>query len=286
MGAGVTLTLLVGVGHNFLHQKDNWRMYLLDIPLLSSAEFRVSHALSHHMFPNTAMDLEVTMLEPVIFFLTHDKRRRGIADAILYHSILLFGLPFEGMKRVLRWTRGEQRPRPENALPLLHVLLLTVCCLLSDGAWQELSASLLRALSLWAITIATCSYTFLTLGLAAAHHHPRLYHDGDKPLEERDWGLQQLDAVGDRTAVCGSPFLILTTFGDHGLHHLFPTVDHGQLSHLYDVFERTCEEFGVRYRYFSLWEMFSGQHQQMGRSLPRRSDLMSAQKEEAAEGER
>ncbi|KAF0305634.1 Cytochrome b5-related protein [Amphibalanus amphitrite] len=274
--SGVVLALLLGVGHNFLHQRDNWRMYLLDVPLLSSAEFRVSHALSHHMFPNTAMDLEVTLLEPVIFFLTHAKRRRGLADAVVYHFTLLISFFIEGMKRALRWIRGEQRPRPENALPLLHVLLLAGCAGLWGRAHGRPADALLDALGLWTLTVATCGYVFATLGLAAAHHHPRLYHDGDEPVAERDWGLRQLDAVGDRAAVRGSPLLVLTTFGDHGLHHLFPTVDHGQLVHLRGVFDATCAEFGVRYRHFSAWELLRGQHQQMGRTRPRPSDLMAA----------
>ena len=274
VASGLLLSLLLGVAHNFLHQRDNWRMYLLDVSLLSSAEFRVSHALSHHMFPNTAMDLEVTMLEPVVFLLTHAKHRRGVSDAVIYHVTLLLSLFFEGLKRLLRWLRGEQRPRPENALPLVHVLALAACGLLSGR--QTVPDALLGALAMWALTVATCGYAFLTLGLAAAHHHPRLFHDGDRPLQERDWGLRQLDAVGDRTAVRGSPLLALTTFGDHGLHHMFPTVDHGQLRHLYPVFESTCAEFGVHYRYFSAWELLRGQHSQMSRSRPRCSDLMTS----------
>jgi len=67
------LVLTYGTGHNFLHQRDNVRMFYLDLSLFSSAEFRVMHALSHHMFPNTALDLEVTSYEPFLRYLTQEK---------------------------------------------------------------------------------------------------------------------------------------------------------------------------------------------------------------------
>jgi len=85
-----------------------------------------------------------------------------------------------------------------------------------------------------------------------------LFHDGDIPLPSWDWGLQQLDAVAERTAVVGCLPLTLTLFGDHGLHHMFPTVDHSKLAQLYPVFERVCGQFGVRYRYFTMSEMVAG----------------------------
>ena len=51
-----------GVGHNFMHQSDRkaklWR-YAMDLnPGVSSSQFRVTHALSHHMVPNLENDWE------------------------------------------------------------------------------------------------------------------------------------------------------------------------------------------------------------------------------------
>lgn len=42
-------------GHNFLHLRENWRRYYFDLSLNSSYEYRISHAFSHHMFPNTLL---------------------------------------------------------------------------------------------------------------------------------------------------------------------------------------------------------------------------------------
>ena len=49
-----------GVGHNFMHQSDSkagWWRYVMDmVPGISSSEFRVTHALSHHLVTNMAAD--------------------------------------------------------------------------------------------------------------------------------------------------------------------------------------------------------------------------------------
>ena len=50
----------------------------------------------------------------------------------------------------------------------------------------------------------------------------QIYHAGDYPNPSSDWGLWQMDAVRD-VDKSDSLFLVATTFGDHLLHHLFPT---------------------------------------------------------------
>ena len=47
----------MGTGHNFFHQRNNWRAHYFDLSLFSTRYWRVSHALSHHLFPNTLLDL-------------------------------------------------------------------------------------------------------------------------------------------------------------------------------------------------------------------------------------
>jgi len=55
MLAGFALGCTAVGAHNFFHMRDNWRMYYFDLTPLSSAEWRVSHGLSHHLFPNTIL---------------------------------------------------------------------------------------------------------------------------------------------------------------------------------------------------------------------------------------
>lgn len=85
---------------------------------------------------------------------------------------------------------------------------------------------------------------------------------------DRDWGLAQLDTVRERPAVNSSLFAALTNFGYHGLHHLFPAVDHSRLPILYPALKITCEEFRVSFAEYSLLEMYKGQFQQIARNKP------------------
>lgn len=88
-----------------------------------------------------------------------------------------------------------------------------------------------------------------------------------RPKEEMDFGVFQMDAVSDRKDINSSPLLVITHFGDHALHHLFPTIDHGKLKYLYPTFIKTCEEFGVEWRCTSQIETTRGQYLQLARDV-------------------
>lgn len=55
-----------------------------------------------------------------------------------------------------------------------------------------------------------------------------------------------------------SLFMASTSFGNHTLHHLFPTVDHSKLPLLLPAFLETCEEFGVKFEVSTPWQLFKG----------------------------
>lgn len=80
-----------------------------------------------------------------------------------------------------------------------------------------------------------------------------------------DWGIFQLDAVMDRTEIQGI-LLTLTHFGDHALHHLFPTIDHIHLPELQPLLLETCKEFEAVCRECRWWELIKGQFKQLGRA--------------------
>jgi fatty acid desaturase len=86
-----------------------------------------------------------------------------------------------------------------------------------------------------------------------------------------DWGICQIDAVKDRTEINNSKFLVLVTFGDHCLHHMFPTVDHWHLHHLYPVFYETCKEFGITYKPGTVLDLLKGQFLQLAKNEPNRN---------------
>jgi hypothetical protein len=84
-----------------------------------------------------------------------------------------------------------------------------------------------------------------------------------------DFGIFQMDAVIDRIDVKGNQLLTLTQFGEHTLHHMFPTMDHGMLPKLNDIFLETCQEFDAELREYPFYKLIQGQFQQLARTEPR-----------------
>jgi len=252
VAAGLVLAHVCGCAHNFFHKRDNWRMYAFDLSLLSSYEWRISHCISHHCFPNSIADAEVLGLEPVFVFLPmsvseadgrkgehmttpRHKKKRSILLMFFYFVIslpvnaLIFHFSF--IARAREWMRGETCPRPENALVFLELL----------AGYFALSP--FEALIRWSAMHCTASVWFLTTSLVAGtHHHPEMcWHDGDGPPAGGccDFGKAQLAATVDRSDVNGAGLLVRSTmFGDHALHHLFPTVDHSRLGLLAEALVR------------------------------------------------
>lgn len=66
-----------------------------------------------------------------------------------------------------------------------------------------------------------------------------------------------------RVEVTGSLFLVSIAFGDHTLHHLFPTVDHSKLPLLYPAFLETCKQFDQNYTFLRLGYLWKGLYTQM-----------------------
>lgn len=94
--AGIFLHWSVVISHNFFHQKDNWRMYIANLSLISYRDVRVLHALSHHLYTNTYFDLEMSKYEPFLNWLPKKKSRIfSIASAFYSPFIYMAMLPFE-----------------------------------------------------------------------------------------------------------------------------------------------------------------------------------------------
>ena len=70
MLAGFCLIGVFGLGHNFIHQKENWLKHCVFLASGATAtDYRIMHCLSHHIYPNTELDYENASLEPFAYFL-------------------------------------------------------------------------------------------------------------------------------------------------------------------------------------------------------------------------
>lgn len=63
----------------------------------------------------------------------------------------------------------------------------------------------------------------------------------------------------DRREINNNYFRVLTNFGHHALHHLFPTLDHAVLEYLYPVFLNNCEKFRANFRVTTVLDLIIGQ---------------------------
>jgi hypothetical protein len=89
------------------------------------------------------------------------------------------------------------------------------------------------------------SLFFHNISLGAGHHHPLIWHEGDKIVDSMDWGLFQIISVARFETIDKSLLLTSVSFGNHAMHHLLPTVDHSKLPLVFPAYVETCKEFGI-----------------------------------------
>jgi hypothetical protein len=127
-----------------------------------------------------------------------------------------------------------------SPLRLSTSLILSCPSLLSQSLW--LSFIRLNIVYLWS------SWFFHNMSLGTGHHHPLIWHDGDKIPKTIDWGIFQVIAVVRCDEIDQNLLLASTTFGNHILHHLLPSVDHSKLPLVSEVFIQTCREFQINFQ--------------------------------------
>lgn len=143
------------------------------------------------------------------------------------------------------------------------VPLLLPLCVMFCGNFD-----IINVLLMWLFIITVCSCYFGIVGVNTGHHHPILTHEGDE-IKSLDFGIFQMDTIAENSDVKGSHLLVLTHFGEHVLHHLFPSLDHGILPQLNQVFLETCQEFQTELRVYPWYKIFIGQYQQLTRTQTR-----------------
>ncbi|KAI9014324.1 hypothetical protein DFJ74DRAFT_682127 [Hyaloraphidium curvatum] len=272
VAAGAAAGALSTIAHNFGHQAENWRRYYMDLVGSPSRTWRIHHEISHHMYPNSSLDIE-----PVITAYTLgqsfdiDKPRSPNSKAWdMIRLFLVYG--YFGA-----WMPFYLYPIHQKRKELLYYLVFAAM-LLSRRANRALRPllpwGLLETAGLWCLARGVHSAWIAATGLLVGHYSDDTWRQGEERpgMEEiRDFGLFQLETSGDRVELYAPTTdlmlpAVLSTFGDHTLHHLFPTVDHGYHRHLYPVLAQTCNEFGVRFEFRRWSEMLTGAVAQMRRT--------------------
>ncbi|XP_050077689.1 cytochrome b5-related protein-like [Anopheles maculipalpis] len=245
--------------HNFLHQRDNWRMYAFNIAFLSYREWRVSHVISHHLFPNSVLDMEISAFEPFLCYLPWaDLKNSFQRYGSWFYGPFIYGSIFlsEYLKRLMdSFSQGKNRFHLDDLIPFL----------LPAFMYATNPDRITVIFQMWLFVVLIASFFFGLIGLSAGHHHPKALHSGDLFPQDIDFGLYQMATIVERRGVEGSLVKVLTTFGEHYLHHLFPTLDHAILPQLNGVFLATCDEFDVGKRHSSWFSQYIAQNLQLAR---------------------
>lgn len=71
--AGAFMYCQVVIAHNYFHRKDNFRMLWINLSLADFTSWRITHAMSHHLYTNSYYDLEVSFIEPILQYLPRKK---------------------------------------------------------------------------------------------------------------------------------------------------------------------------------------------------------------------
>ncbi|XP_026737179.1 cytochrome b5-related protein-like [Trichoplusia ni] len=268
LGAALTvlnsffLSSLITCAHNYFHRGDNWRMFLFNLGGASYSDWRISHSMSHHLHTNTAQDIELSMLEPFLQFLPHkDKpiwaQMGAFYYPVVYATSLLF-MMFQNFTLSALQHEGKSLTW-QSFIPF------------ALPAWMYFAGGLPLpwTVLIWLITMIPASFFFVLFGLTAGHHSHRNFFEGDVPRSENiDWGLHQLDTIVERIDYAGNHFKSITRFGDHALHHLFPTLDHAELKYLYPTLFEHCEKFESHLKTNTFYEAVISASKQMIRKRP------------------
>lgn len=106
-------------------------------------------------------------------------------------------------------------------------------------------SNLVEIILVWQGIIIGGAFLYSVVAVNAGHHGPKMVHEGDE-FKSLDYGIYQLGATIDRSETKANLFMTLTHFGDHLLHHLFPSLDHVLLPQFRDVLFETCKDFNEK----------------------------------------
>lgn len=83
-----------------------------------------------------------------------------------------------------------------------------------------------------------------------------------------DWGIYCVDTVVDNSNVSHNHLASLTHFGNHLMHHLLPTIDHGVALQLYPILFDSMAEFETKFEEYPWFVHISGQLNQLAKNRP------------------
>lgn len=171
--SGLCMCYTIISAHNFFHRRDNFRMFYFNLSFYNYKEWRLSHALSHHLFPNSIHDMEVAQFEPILCWIPSKvKTLTQRFVSWIYSPIIYAFISFDQLVKRIVFTFMTKT----NLFQVSDLVSLSIpFAMLIFG-----NSNPFTVIKVWLQIIMVNSFIFHLIGLNAGHHHPDLVHDGDK----------------------------------------------------------------------------------------------------------
>lgn len=247
-----------GLGHNYFHQNHPhwWLTLSFNLTCFDVIDWKISHAISHHSYANTSIDLEASAVEPWLNYLRNQPSNHPWA---VWPIWLLFNSLLGPINYLLTWRfimLQEQPFRWPNLIPLLEFFLL----LTNNSAYHSL------ALFVAMHGVASLLLMILTTPI---HRSQFAWTTGCEGTEaaQADFGLHTVLSTNDylTSAPLFFKLFAFASFNDHITHHLFPTIDLSQQHRVRQIFLTTAAEFNVKYVRRTFPELAAGTTKVLGR---------------------
>eukprot|EP00730_Choanoeca_flexa_P016095 TRINITY_DN7539_c0_g1_i2.p1 TRINITY_DN7539_c0_g1~~TRINITY_DN7539_c0_g1_i2.p1 ORF type:complete len:446 (+),score=84.13 TRINITY_DN7539_c0_g1_i2:51-1388(+) len=240
---GITLLVMMGIGHNFLHQQDRLLRFALDLSVFGHHEWRISHVLSHHSYPNLDIDIEASQLEPWATFMRNQPKNNAIAYVtwvVAFAFIPLVELARCFITTVTGKGRVEFAIKPIQLAILIHF----------NGY--------LHGFGLFWLMHDVAFWLLFTISFPV-HRSEYGWTEGCQPVvdEQLDFGRHTVQTTQDYATGYGlvAKIFVFGSFNDHIAHHLFPTVDLSKQALVRPVILAAMKEHNVPYTQRSYWQL-------------------------------
>lgn len=249
--AGFTLQPFHGIGHNALHMKDNIWMYAYDFCGWKHHRHRVSHDLSHHLFPNTLIDIEHP--EPTSYVFQMNAHRNS-PWVIFMGPLWMWSGPLRDILSLWRELITSAEPfRFEYLFNMIQCLL----CMVFGSHGGGGPGAVLGFLT-FGVMHFTCGLCIESAGFGL-HRSIFCWTEGDDNAKI-DFGEHCLASTADHDCDWDllSSLYCFQILNNHGIHHLFPTVCKSRIAEVMPIFKEACKEFNVPWQEYVWSEIFVG----------------------------
>lgn len=172
--SGLCMCYTIIAAHNFFHRRDNFRMYYFNLSFFNFKEWRISHAMSHHLYPNSLHDMEMALFDPFLCWFPN-ATMKGFTQRYLswiYSPVIYTFLCVDQLVKRFAFSCASKTNLFERCD--LVPLVIPVAMLMFGNL------NLVIVIKIWMQIILVNSFIFGLIGLNAGHHHPNRLHDGDK----------------------------------------------------------------------------------------------------------